>query len=90
MSKMSQSSSTYVCDYSPEEIKKAHEVLYNEGLRMRIQVAGKEYVEKALSASKDPFSKPMQEVCICPRRTLQDSPIKQPLPGGLLLTLPRH
>lgn len=56
------SSSTYVVDYSPEEIKKAHEVLYNEGLRMRIKVAGKEYVEKSLQASKDPFSKPMQEV----------------------------
>lgn len=56
------SSSTYVVDYSPEEIKKAHEVLYNEGLRMRIQVAGKEYVEKSLAAAKDPFSKPMQEV----------------------------
>ncbi|KAK5175888.1 uncharacterized protein LTR77_001028 [Saxophila tyrrhenica] len=55
------SSSTYVVDYSPEEIEKAHAVLYNEGLRMRIQVAGKEYVEKSLNAAKDPFSKPMQE-----------------------------
>ena len=56
------SSSTYVVDYSPEEIKKAHEVLDNEGLRMRIKVAGKDYVEKSLQANKDPFTKPMQEV----------------------------
>jgi hypothetical protein len=58
------SSSTTVVDYSPEEIQRAHEVLYNEGLRMRIKVAGKEYVEKSLSAAKDPFSKPMQEVLL--------------------------
>ena len=58
----SSKSSTFVADYSEEEIKKAHEVLYNEGLRMRIKVAGKDYVEKSLQAAKDPFSKPMQEV----------------------------
>ena len=56
--------SVNVVDYSDEEIKKAHEVLYNEGLRMRTKVAGKEYVEKSLQAAKDPFSKPMQEVKI--------------------------
>lgn len=54
--------SMFVADYSEEEIKKAHEVLYNEGLRMRIKVAGKEYVEKSLQANKDSFTKPMQEV----------------------------
>lgn len=59
---MSSSKSTYVVNYSEDEVKKAHEVLYNEGLRMRIQVAGKDYVEKSLNANKDPFSKPMQEV----------------------------
>ena len=53
---------TYVADYSADEIKKAHEVLYNEGLRMRIKVAGEDYVRKSLDAAKDPFSKPMQEV----------------------------
>lgn len=58
------SKSTYVVNYSEEEIQKAHDVLYNEGLRMRIQVAGKDYVEKSLNAAKDPFSKPMQEVSI--------------------------
>ena len=54
--------STFVADYTPEEIKKAHQVLYNEGLRMRIQVNGKEYVQKALENNKDPFARPMQEV----------------------------
>jgi len=48
-------------NYSPEEIKKAHEVLYNEGLKMRYQVAGKEYVDRSLKAADTPFSKPMQE-----------------------------
>lgn len=49
-------------NYTPEEIKKAHEVLYNEGIKMRYQVAGKEYVDKALAAADNPFSKAMQEV----------------------------
>lgn len=55
------SSSTYVVDYSADEIKKAHEVLRNEGLRMRIKVAGQDYVEKSLRASKGGFGEPMQE-----------------------------
>jgi hypothetical protein len=54
--------STYTVNYSPEEIKKAHEVLYNEGLKMRIKVAGQDYVERSLKAATDPFAKPMQEV----------------------------
>jgi len=53
---------TKVVDYSEDEVKKAHEVLYNEGLKMRIKVAGEAYVEKSLEANRDPFSKPMQEV----------------------------
>lgn len=51
-----------VADYSPEEVKKAHEVLYNEGLKMRYKVAGKEYVDRSLKAADNPFAKPMQEV----------------------------
>ena len=51
-------------NYSPEEVKKAHEVLYNEGLKMRYQVAGKEYVDRSLKAADNPFAKPMQEVSI--------------------------
>jgi len=49
-------------NYSEEEIKKAHEVLYNEGLKMRYQVAGKEYVDRSLKNASSPFAKPMQEV----------------------------
>lgn len=59
---MSDPTSTYVVDYTAEEIKKAHDVLYNEGLRMRMKVNGKEYVEKALQNNKDAFARPMQEV----------------------------
>ena len=62
MSSSGEKKSTKVLDYSPEEVKKAHEVLYNEGLRMRIKVNGERYVEKALEANKDSFGKPMQEV----------------------------
>lgn len=51
-----------VVEYSPEEIKKAHEVLYNEGIKMRYQVAGKEYVDAALKNAKNPFAIAMQEV----------------------------
>ena len=69
------SSSTYVVDYSAEEIKKAHEVLYNEGLRMRMKVNGQEYVEKALQANKDPFSKPMQEVRPIHEQLLRRAPL---------------
>jgi 4-carboxymuconolactone decarboxylase len=48
--------------YSPEEIAKAHKILYNEGIKMRYQVAGKEYVDKALANADNPFSRAMQEV----------------------------
>ncbi|EMC96432.1 hypothetical protein BAUCODRAFT_122436 [Baudoinia panamericana UAMH 10762] len=47
--------------FSAEEIKKAHEVLYNEGIKMRYQVAGKEYVDKALNAADNDFARPMQQ-----------------------------
>lgn len=57
--------STFVTEYSEEEVKKAHDVLYNEGLRMRIKVNGESYVRKALEKSHDPFSRPMQEVRSC-------------------------
>jgi hypothetical protein len=51
-------------NYSPEEIRKAHEVLYSEGIKMRYMVAGKEYVDRSLKAASDPFRKPMQEVSL--------------------------
>lgn len=49
--------------YTPEEIAKAHKILYNEGIKMRYQVAGKEYVDRSLAAADNPFAKAMQEVC---------------------------
>ncbi|KAL9534168.1 4-carboxymuconolactone decarboxylase [Sphaerulina musiva] len=48
-------------NYTPEEIQKAHEILYNEGIKMRYQVAGKEYVDKSLAAASNPFAKAMQD-----------------------------
>lgn len=48
--------------YSPEDVKRAHEILYSEGIKMRYQVAGKEYVDKSLAAANNPFAKAMQEV----------------------------
>ena len=78
------STSTYVVDYSPEEVKKAHQVLYNEGLRMRIKVAGQDYVEKSLKANKDPFNKPMQEV-YTPKTSLARAPdVSTVCCGGML------
>ncbi|KAK5135636.1 hypothetical protein LTR08_004937 [Meristemomyces frigidus] len=50
-----------VVDYTTEEVAKAHEVLYNEGIKMRYKVAGKEYVDRSLKAADNPFAKPMQE-----------------------------
>jgi hypothetical protein len=53
-----------VANYTEEEIKKAHEILFNEGVKMRYQVAGKEYVDAALKKRSDPFAGAMQEVRI--------------------------
>ncbi|TKA70861.1 hypothetical protein B0A55_04985 [Friedmanniomyces simplex] len=50
-----------VVNYSPEEIKNAHEVVYNEGIKMRYQVAGKEYVDRALKAADNDYARSMQE-----------------------------
>lgn len=48
-------------NYTPDEIKKAHDVLYNEGLKMRYQVAGKEHVDRSIKAADNAFARPMQE-----------------------------
>ncbi|KAL1585805.1 hypothetical protein WHR41_05012 [Cladosporium halotolerans] len=48
-------------NYSEEEVKKAHEILFNEGLKMRYQVAGKEYVDNALKNGTGSFAGAMQE-----------------------------
>lgn len=51
-----------VANYSEEEVKKAHEILFNEGIKMRYQVAGKEYVDRALQNGSGSFAGAMQEV----------------------------
>ncbi|CAD0017906.1 unnamed protein product [Aureobasidium pullulans] len=45
-----------------ERIKEAHSTLYDAGLEMRNKVAGKEYVDTALSNATSDFARPMQEV----------------------------
>lgn len=52
-----------VVNYTEEEVKKAHEILFNEGVKMRYQVAGKDYVDAALTKRSDPFAGAMQDVC---------------------------
>ncbi len=49
-------------NYTPEEVSKAREVIRNEGIKMRYQVAGKEYVDRALKAADNDFARSMQEV----------------------------
>ncbi|KAK5109601.1 hypothetical protein LTR62_006838 [Meristemomyces frigidus] len=48
-------------DYSEEEVAKAREILYNEGIKMRYQVAGKEYVDTTLAAADPDYGRHMQE-----------------------------
>ncbi|KAK4631307.1 4-carboxymuconolactone decarboxylase [Fulvia fulva] len=50
-----------VAEYRAEEVKKAHEVLYSEGIKMRYKVAGKQYVDKSLANADNPFSRAMQD-----------------------------
>lgn len=40
----------------------AHKVLFEEGLKIRYEVAGKLYVDTALAAGSSEFSRPMQEL----------------------------
>jgi 4-carboxymuconolactone decarboxylase len=49
-------------NYTEEEVKQAREVLYNEGLKMRYQVAGKDYVDASLKKGKGTIGQAMQEV----------------------------
>lgn len=49
---------------SPQEssIKDAHKRLFEEGLKIRYEVAGKEYVDKSLTNGSSEFARPMQEL----------------------------
>lgn len=44
------------------DVKAAHETLFNEGLKIRYEVAGKEYVDRSLANGSSEFARPMQEL----------------------------
>jgi 4-carboxymuconolactone decarboxylase len=44
-----------------QDLKNAHQLLFDSGLQNRYAVAGKEYVDKALANGSSEFSRPMQE-----------------------------
>jgi 4-carboxymuconolactone decarboxylase len=43
------------------KLAQAHKVLFDQGLETRYEVAGKEYVDRALANGSSEFSRPMQE-----------------------------
>ncbi|KAH6679069.1 AhpD-like protein [Halenospora varia] len=45
-----------------DAISSAHEILFNEGLRIRYEVAGKAYVDQSLANGSSAFARPMQEL----------------------------
>ncbi|THY84349.1 hypothetical protein D6C95_08189 [Aureobasidium pullulans] len=45
-----------------DELKEAHTTLFNEGLKIRYEVAGKAYVDKSLANGSSEFARPMQEL----------------------------
>jgi len=47
--------------HTNDETGKAHKTLFDQGLKTRYEVAGKEYVDKALSNGSSDFARPMQE-----------------------------
>jgi len=46
---------------SSDEVKKAHEILFNEGMKVRKAVLGEAHVEKSMGAVSD-FSMPIQHI----------------------------
>ncbi|KAF2723365.1 protocatechuate 3,4-dioxygenase, P3,4O [Polychaeton citri CBS 116435] len=47
--------------YSKEEVEKAHQVLFDQGLEIRYKVAGKDYVDRSLRDNAGPFTQAMQQ-----------------------------
>lgn len=45
-----------------QELASAHSLLFEEGLKIRYEVAGKAYVDKSLSNGSSDFARPMQEL----------------------------
>ncbi|KAK5000410.1 hypothetical protein LTR66_000711 [Elasticomyces elasticus] len=46
---------------SSDKVTEAHNILFDAGIKMRTQVAGKEYVDRALKNGSTPFSRCMQD-----------------------------
>lgn len=44
-----------------DKIKEAHKVIFDEGLKVRYDVAGAEYVDRSLKAGSSDFARPVQE-----------------------------
>lgn len=74
-------------NYSEAEVKKAHEILFNEGLKMRYQVAGKEYVDRSLENGSGPFASAMQEVRL-PKKKRKKKKEKEITTNPTTTTLP--
>ena len=47
---------------SSDKLEAAHKTLFEEGLKIRYEVAGKEYVDKSLANGSSEFARPMQEL----------------------------
>lgn len=47
---------------SSTPVEDAHKTLFNEGLKVRNEVAGKDYVDRALADGSSDFARPMQEL----------------------------
>jgi 4-carboxymuconolactone decarboxylase len=61
-------------EQNADKVKEAHSTLYAAGLEMRNTVAGKEYVDLALSNATSDFARPMQEVHLLLPLFLSPSP----------------
>jgi 4-carboxymuconolactone decarboxylase len=49
-------------DPSSSSITEAHKKIFDEGLKLRYEVAGKEYVDRALANGSSEFARPMQQL----------------------------
>lgn len=47
---------------TPTRLSEAHSTIFGEGLKIRYQVAGKEYVDRSLQNGSSDFARPMQEL----------------------------
>ncbi|OCL08025.1 4-carboxymuconolactone decarboxylase family protein [Glonium stellatum] len=45
-----------------KEVTDAHKTLFDEGLKIRYEVAGKDYVDRSLANGSSNFARPMQEL----------------------------